>query len=71
MKLWKEAKWTFGKLTLLEMASSELAEAERGKMEAETAKEFADASVTYNTARIKRLRAQINEITKTQKEVAA
>ncbi len=62
MKLWDSIKTTFGKLSLLELASAELAEAERRKMEAHSAQEYATAIISYETARIKRLRAQINDL---------
>lgn len=68
MKLWKELTWTFGKLTLLEMAGAELAEAERKKMEAQTGVEYSSAIVTYRTAQIKRLKAQINELSKEEQK---
>jgi len=66
MKLWNDLKTMFGKLTLLELASTELAEAERKLMEAHSAEEFAAALVTYEATRITRLRAQINELSKEQ-----
>ncbi len=68
MKLWKELTWSFGKLTLLEIASTELAEAERKKMEAQTGVEYSSAIVTYRTAQIKRLKATIQELSKEQKK---
>lgn len=64
MKLWEQIKIAFGRLTLLEIASTELAEAERKKMEAQTGVEYSSAIVTYRTAQIKRLKAQINELSK-------
>ena len=64
MKLWNAIKTAFGRLTLLEIASVELADAERKRMEAQTAVEYASALVTYRTAQIKRLKAQINELSK-------
>jgi hypothetical protein len=68
MKLWKELTWSFGKLSLLEIASAELAEAERKKMEAQTGVEYSSAIVTYRTAQIKRLKAQINELSKAKEQ---
>jgi predicted Zn-dependent protease len=68
MKLWEQIKIAFGRLTLLEIASVELADAERKKMEAQTAVEYATALVTYRTAQIKRLKTTINELSKEQKK---
>lgn len=63
MKLWTDLKNTFRKPTPLEIATVELVEAEHAKLEAETGREFADAAVTYNTARIKRLTKYVNDLT--------
>ena len=56
-------KRLFAKPTPLELATVELVEAERAKLEAETGREYADALVKYNTARIARLRKYITEET--------
>lgn len=48
--------------TPLEMAAKELVEAQRGKLEAESAMEYALSMVDYNDARIKRLRVRMNEL---------
>ena len=64
MKLWDSIKTAFGRLTLLEIAAEELAEAERKKMEAQTGVEYSSAIVTYRTAQIKRLKQTINELSK-------
>jgi hypothetical protein len=61
-------KYLFGRLSLLEIASAELAEAERKKMEAQTGVEYSSAIVTYRTAQIKRLKAQINELSKAKEQ---
>ncbi len=53
----------FAKPTPLELAAMELVQAERAKLETETGREYADALVKYNTARITRLRKYINEET--------
>lgn len=45
-----------GKLTPLELAARELAEAEQAKLQSETAMEYAIAMVEYNNSRILRLR---------------
>ena len=50
---------TLRKLTPIEMATIELAEAQRSQLEAESAVEYAQSVVTYNRARISRLRAYI------------
>ncbi len=52
--------------TPLELAVRELIEAERAKLVAETGKEWAEAAVAYNTARIKRLKGFISAKTKEQ-----
>jgi len=59
-------KKLFRQYTPQEMAMKELVEAERAKLEAETGKEWAEASVAYNAARIKRLTKYINDCTKEQ-----
>lgn len=56
-------KHFFARPTPLELATEELIQAERAKLEAETGREYADALVKYNTARIARLRKYINEET--------
>ena len=56
-------KSLFRKRTPLELATGELVQAERSKLEAETGREYADALVKYNTSRIARLRKYINEET--------
>lgn len=57
-------KHLFAKPTPLELAAIELVQAERSKLEAETGREYAEALVKYNTARIARLRKYINKETK-------
>lgn len=52
-------KVLFRKMTPTEMAARELAEAELRLLEAQSAVEYAQAIVTYNQTRIKRLRAVI------------
>lgn len=47
--------------TALEMASKELAQAERSLLEAQTAREYADAMATYHAERIDRLQRYIRE----------
>ena len=60
--MWQSLKRMFRKLTPLEMATHELAEAELSKLEAETGQEFAASLVSYNTARIRRLRLYITKL---------
>lgn len=48
--------------TPLEMAAKELVEAQRAKLKAESAMEYALSVVDYNDARIKRLRMRMNEL---------
>jgi hypothetical protein len=64
MTLWKEIKNQFRKPTPLEVATAELVEAELEKLVDETAREHAEASVSYNNARITRLRKYIANLTK-------
>lgn len=49
-------------LTPSEIAMAELIEAELAKLEAESAREYAEAHVRYNTVRIARLRAYLSEV---------
>jgi hypothetical protein len=51
------------KLTPLEVASRELAEAELQSLSAQTAVEYANSVVAYNAQRIKRLRSFIGKQT--------
>jgi len=64
MNWWIEFKRRFGPPTLLQLAVSELEEAERKKMEAHTGNEYATAMILYQTNRIKRLKAQVHELSK-------
>lgn len=48
--------------TPLEMAARELVEAQRAKLEAESAMEYALYMVDYNDARIKRLTRRLTEL---------
>jgi hypothetical protein len=68
MTLLNEFKRLFGRLSLLEIASAELAEAERSKMAAHSVQEHATAIISYEAARIKRLKAQINELSKAKEQ---
>jgi hypothetical protein len=61
MKLWNALKQQFRRITPMEIASTELVEAEVAKLEAETAQEFAASAVSYNNARIIRLKKFLKE----------
>ena len=65
--MWNSLKTLFGKLSLLEIAAEELAEAERKRMEAQTGVEYSTAIVAYRTAQIKRLKAHITELSNEKK----
>lgn len=54
----------FRRHTPLELATKELVQAQIGKLEADTAAEYAEAIGLYNQSRIERLKAYINELTK-------
>ncbi len=56
MTLIQLAKQTLRRLTPAQMAATELAEAELHRLEAHTAMEYASSMVSYEDARIKRLR---------------
>lgn len=72
MTLLNELKRLFGRLSLLQVAGAELAEAERSKMAAHSVQEHATAIISYEAARIKRLKAQVQELTRaTRKEEEA
>jgi hypothetical protein len=58
MELMKEP---FKKPTPLEMIAAELADAHLEKLDAETAVEYAQSIVNYNTTRIARLNARLEE----------
>ena len=48
--------------TALEMAAKELVQAQREKLEAESALDYAHSMVEYNTQRIVRLRERLEEL---------
>jgi len=60
-KLMELLREPFKKPTPLEMIASELADAHLRKLEAETAVEYAQSIVNYNTTRIERLNTRIEE----------
>lgn len=55
-------KRLFRKLTPVEVAARELAEAERSKLQAQSAKEYAASVEAYNDNRIKRLKKVLAEV---------
>lgn len=62
--MWQQVKETlniFRTPSPLELAAKELDMAERGLLEAQSAREYADAMVTYHGERIDRLRRYIRE----------
>lgn len=59
-----ELKALFRKLTPLELATREMVDAERSKLQADSAKEYAEALSGYSAARIKRLKQYIATATK-------
>jgi hypothetical protein len=63
MNLTARFKEAFRMLTPLEMATNELAEAQRSELEAQSAAEYAQSIVTYNRQRIARLKAYISKET--------
>lgn len=68
MTILNELKRLFGRLSLLQIASAELAEAERSKMAAHSVQEHATAIVGYEASRIKRLKSQINDLSKAKEQ---
>lgn len=60
-KCWR---WAFRLPTPLSLATAELEDAERELMVSQTGAEWANAKITYNQARITRLRKYINVLTK-------
>lgn len=64
MLFFEPLKPLFRRKSLLEIASAELGDAELQKLSAQTAQEYAEAAVAYNTARIARLKKFIAAQTK-------
>jgi FixJ family two-component response regulator len=52
----------FRKPSVEQLILQELQDATRAKLEAETAREYADSLVTYNNARITRLTGRLKEV---------
>ena len=64
MNITQQLKRIFRKLTPAEMAATELAEAELHRLEAHTAMEYASSVVSYEDARIKRLKKFLSDLEK-------
>ena len=65
MNMIQQLKKLTRRLTPVEMAATELAEAELHKLEAHSAVEYATSVVSYEDARIKRLRKFLADAEKT------
>jgi len=65
MTITQQFKRMTRRLTPVEMAATELAEAELHKLEAHSAVEYATSVVSYEDARIKRLRKFLSDAEKT------
>lgn len=65
MNMIQQFKKLTRRLTPVEMAATELAEAELHRLEAQTAVEYATSVVSYEDARIKRLRKFLSDAEKT------
>lgn len=64
MNMIQQFKKLTRRLTPVEMAATELAEAELHRLEAQTAVEYATSVVSYEDARIKRLRKFLSDAEK-------
>ena len=65
MTITQQLKRMARRLTPVEMAAAELADAELHRLEAHTAMEYASSVVSYEDARIKRLRKFLSDAEKT------
>ncbi len=63
MTIKQDIKAIFGKITPIQTAANELADAELALLRAETGVEWAAAQVTYNKQRVKRLKAYLAQET--------
>lgn len=63
---WAFVKLMFKRITPLQAIANELAEAEMQLLKAETGVEYAQALVTYNKNRVKRLRNYMAELNTTE-----
>lgn len=64
MNMYQQLKRMMRRLTPAEMAAAELADAELHRLEAHTAMEYASSVVSYEDARIKRLRKFLSDAEK-------
>lgn len=64
MKMFDDFKSIFNKLSPVQVSTDELLEAEMSLLKAETGVEYALSMVQYNKARMKRLKAYINDSNK-------
>jgi hypothetical protein len=64
MTITQQLKRIIRRLTPVEMAAAELADAELHRLEAHTAMEYASSVVSYEDARIKRLRKFLSDAEK-------
>jgi hypothetical protein len=71
MSVYNDLKMIFKRITPMQVAANELAEAEFSMLRAETGVEYAHSLVTYNKQRVARLRAYMAAATKAQQKELA
>ena len=69
-EIWNELRLLLKSVTPAQAIVWELAEAEMALLRAETGVEYAQALVTYNKNRVKRLKAYLNVPTTTEEKTA-
>jgi len=69
-EIWNELRLLLKSVTPVQAIVWELAEAEMALLKAETGVEYAQALVTYNKNRVKRLKAYLNAPTTTEEKTA-
>jgi hypothetical protein len=69
-QIWTELRVLMRSVTPAQAIVGELAEAEMALLRAETGVEYAQALVTYNKNRVKRLKAYLNAPTTTEEKTA-
>jgi len=69
-EIWNELRMMLKSVTPSQAIVWELAEAEMALLKAETGVEYAQALVTYNKNRVKRLKAYLNVPTTTEEKTA-
>jgi hypothetical protein len=67
-EIWNELCEMYKRVTPAQAIVRELAEAEMELLKAETGVEYAQAAVTYNKQRVKRLKAYLNVPTTTEEK---